>query len=330
MAAEGSSDDFRPMTPELKVNVSQGGGEDAAPVGEGQLPPYPLPIRPYDTNQLVAQVQKVRDNFGVRTLFVEFIACFFFTFFIMVPTAAIYLTGQAGGSFLIAVLCVSVSVVFSIYIAAPHSGAILSPPIMICQAFLRGFPWKYVPFFLVAHFLGSFLAGVVSYGLLAPLLDVADGGNRNFFTLESGMSTAQYFIAIPSSAIDNNHLILSEILGDMLFMIVLLALLDTRNPLVDIKFLPFLVGADVFLVGCTFGWYGFVLNPFRDFGPRVYLSHYYDGLFEYHSFYSMIALFIPFIGHFIGAIIYDIMVSARYKPERNADNLLEVNVIKRQ
>jgi len=308
----------------LTLGVNDHGKPQTTTLNIDPLPAYPVLLKPSSSAPFLNDFQRIRDQNGVRLFFLEFIACFLFTFTIIVPSAGLVLTNGEEGSFLIAVMCVSISVSFVVYIAAPHSGAILSPPMLIVAAIFRNFPWKMVPVYLVAHFLGSFVAGVAAYGLISPYLDQLDGGNRNIVPL-SPTSTAAIFVAMPQPFLDNNHLILSELLGDLIFMFIISGLLDTRHPLLNLHLLPLLVGAAVFLVACVFGWIGFVLNPFRDFGPRVYLSAYYDGIFTYHDHYSMIALFIPFVGHIMGAILYDFMVNSRYPSvtpsQRNANNM---------
>jgi len=286
-----------------------------------KLPFYPLDFPAYTTPSPLLSWQQRRDKNGVKVFALEFLACFFFTFMTIVPAGGFILTQGLEGSFLITVLCVSFSVMFSVYIAAPHSGAILSPAQLAVAVLFRGFPYKAIPLYVIAHFLGSFFGGVISYGLLAPYLDLVDGGDRLAIPLGPD-STAAIFVNMPDPEIDSQHLVLAEILGDIIFSFIICGLLDTRNSLVSFQILPILVGLAVFMVACVFGWVAYVLNPFRDFGPRVYLSHYYgQDLFSYHSYYSMIALWVPFAGAIIGAMLYDFLVGSRYHVQRDGLSL---------
>lgn len=52
-------------------------------------------------------------------------------------------------------------------------------------------------------------------------------------------------------------------------MFVVATVTDLKNPLLNLQAVPLYVGAAVFMVATAFGWTQFVLNPFRDFGPRV-------------------------------------------------------------
>eukprot|EP00026_Physarum_polycephalum_P010747 Phypoly_transcript_10924.p1 GENE.Phypoly_transcript_10924~~Phypoly_transcript_10924.p1 ORF type:complete len:364 (+),score=39.66 Phypoly_transcript_10924:137-1228(+) len=287
-------------------------------IPEDEFPPYPLPPTPaYTTPGFVVNFQKFRDQMHIRELFVEAVSCFLFTILIILPAGGLVFTQGVQGSFLIAILCVSFSVMFSIYISVLHSGAILSPAMLLCYALFRGFPWKKVPFYLVAHFLGSFVAGVIAYGLMDPWMDAVDHGNRMAIPL-GPTSTAAVFVPMPPLFLPPGHLFLNEFLGDVIFAFMVMGLLDSRNKLIDVRFLPVLISLVVFVVAGAFGWYGFVLNPFRDFGPRVYLSHYYNGIFSYNNYYSMIALFAPVAGHIVGVLLYDFMVSSRYTKQVKA------------
>jgi aquaglyceroporin related protein len=280
---------------------------------EAEFPPYVAPVAVnYYTPPAIVNFQKFRDQWGIRTLFMEFLGSFFFVFMLIMPAGGMVLTSGAQGSFLTVILSLAMAVTYAVILGGPHSGGCLSPTITLVMAIFRGFPWKYVPFYFIAQFLGAFLAGVLAYALFDPWLDQLDHGNRMAAGPLTAESSAAIFIAMPQEFIPNGHAILCELLGDIVFMITCFGLLDARNPFVHPQLAPLFVGLAVFMVSASFGWYAFVLNPFRDFGPRVYLSHYYDGIFSYHNHYSMIALFVPFIGHFIGAAIYDLLISARY------------------
>lgn len=45
-----------------------------------------------------------------------------------------------------------------------------------------------------------------------------------------------------------------------------------------------------------------------------YLSIYYKGLWQYQNYWA-IALFVPFMGHIAGALLYDILVAKDYEDE---------------
>jgi len=108
------------------------------------------------------------------------------------------------------------------------------------------------------------------------------------------------------------HLFINEFLGCVIFMFIVAAVTDLKNPLVSIKAAPIYVGSAVFMIANTFGWTQFVLNPFRDFGPRVYLSAYYSGLWGMHGYWA-IALFVPILGDIVGMLLYDVLVAKDYE-----------------
>lgn len=68
-------------------------------------------------------------------------------------------------------------------------------------------------------------------------------------------STAAIFVPMPGAFLNSGHLILCELLGDIIFMFILQGILDARNRFIDLKFVPVLVSLDLIMVAGCFGWY---------------------------------------------------------------------------
>ena len=56
-------------------------------------------------------------------------------------------------------------IAFAIITCAPVSGGHFNPAVTICFATWSGFPWKKVPYYIVSQIFGSFMAGLVVYGM---------------------------------------------------------------------------------------------------------------------------------------------------------------------
>ncbi|PRP82311.1 hypothetical protein PROFUN_10383 [Planoprotostelium fungivorum] len=271
-------------------------------------------VPPKKTFGFIKSIQRLRDKAHIRPLIVESIGSFWFIFVLIMSVggyvigteiqAAKLTTAPPLGDWVSSIASLALAVTYGAYMSFHISGGHLSPAITVTNAVLRGFPWKYVPFYLFAHFIGAFFAAICFYGLQTPYLNLIDP-NRT-------AATAALYVNLPSPVIwSDGYRFINEFLGCTIFMFILSALTDLKNPLLSFKATPIYAGTAVFMVANVFGWNNFVLNPFRDFGPRVYLSIYYKGLWQYHNYWA-IALFVPFMGHIAGALLYDILVAKDY------------------
>lgn len=65
-------------------------------------------------------------------------------------------------------------VMLGIYVAG-DSGGFLNPAISFCFCLFRGLPWRRLPIYLLAQFLGGFLAAGVIYGNYVTGIDNYEG-----------------------------------------------------------------------------------------------------------------------------------------------------------
>ncbi|PRP85333.1 hypothetical protein PROFUN_06935 [Planoprotostelium fungivorum] len=261
----------------------------------------------------VRAIQRLRDKAHLRPLFVEAVGSFWFIF-VLIQGLGGYVFGTilqplakvpALGDWTATLLSLALSVSYGVFMSLPISGGHLSPAMTITLAVWRGFPWKAVPLYLLAQFAGAIFAAICFYGIQAPMIDLLDPSRTH--------ATGALFVNSPSAMWSSGHLIANEFLGSTIFVFMVAALTDLKHPLASIKAAPFIVGSAVFVIANIFGWTTFVLNPFKDFGPRVYLTAYYKGLWS--NPYWAIALFVPILGHMTGMFLYDVMVSKDYEDD---------------
>jgi len=279
-------------------------------------PEIQLPV--HTTPKFIQEIQRARDKLHLNVFFAEAFGCFSFTFFLLLSVAGMEITGTFG-NWTSTMLTLSIAVMLAVYVSAPISGGQLSPSSVVTNVLLRQFPIKKVPLYLVAHFVGALFAIVVEYGLISSYLDAVDGGVRGYDTLN-------IFINTPDTTSPNlkiGDLFLHEFLGCIFFNFAIAALLDQNNPFFAPKAVPVMVGATLFALASSFGWCIYVLNPFRDFVPRVYLNAYYPNTFKKDNYWA-IALFVPFIGNFFGVLLYDLLLAKNYTDK--SSNGLPVSV----
>ncbi len=158
----------------------------------------------------------------------------------------------------------ALAVYVAVVIAAPYSGAHINPAVTIGLAAAGEFPWKSVPSYVLAQFIGAMLAALMVW------LNYRDHFNK---TSEKVLKLA-VFSTIP--AIPNTFLnLLAEITGTFVLVFAVLyftdaSIADSGNiiGLGSLGALP--VAFVVWSIGLSLGGTtGYSINPARDLGPRI-------------------------------------------------------------
>lgn len=63
-----------------------------------------------------------------------------------------------------------------VWVAGGISGGHINPAVTLCQAVFRGFPWKKVPYFILAQLLGALCGSAVVYANYFHAIDLFEGG----------------------------------------------------------------------------------------------------------------------------------------------------------
>lgn len=181
------------------------------------------------------------------------------------------------------------AVMIAVYTFGHVSGAHINPTVTIALAAVRKFPWRAVPAYLVAQFIGAVLAGLTIWAFFggqarsAPLLlgTTAPG--------ERGWGIA--FLA-------------EVILGFLLVVVVLATATDERAiPAGAGLAIGFIIGAGVYVALTVSGG---SFNAARTLGPMIVA-----GQFPYWWVY----LIAPTVGGVLGALCYDYLTRSGAPPE---------------
>ncbi len=165
------------------------------------------------------------------------------------------------------------AVVVAVYVVGGVSGGHLNPAVTFAMAVKRGFPWSKVIPFWVAQTIGAFLGAVVLFlvyrdGLVAAgFPNVWTGGPGSVFSQawwgDTAVRTAVGSYSILTATI-------AEAAGTAVLLWGILAAFDAKNLGVGANLGPLFVGFAVLAVGLSLGGpSGYMINPARDFGPRV-------------------------------------------------------------
>jgi glycerol uptake facilitator protein len=200
-------------------------------------------------------------------------------------------------------------VTLGVYTAARMSGAHINPAVTIALAAFRGFSWKKVAPYIVAQFLGAFVAALIVRWNYTEALHHFDPGltikSQLVFSTLPGNGSTDLGVGLWGGFRD-------QIIGTAILMFLILAIVDLRNTAPAANLGPFIIGLVVVGIGMAWGTNaGYAINPARDFGPRLasYLTG-YGGAWrdQFGDLYFWVPIVAPIIGALVGAALYDLLV----------------------
>ena len=154
------------------------------------------------------------------------------------------------------------ALMIGILVSGGVSGGHLNPAVTLAMAVLRKCSWIQVPIYMLAQYLGAFLAAAVLYGIYADGISAA--GGKVDATVGIFASYPHGGDWTPSSV----TLAFDQILGTALLLIIILAVTDAKNMNVSSGLVPLLIGLGLAAIHNSFGLNaGSAINPARDFSP---------------------------------------------------------------
>jgi len=205
-----------------------------------------------------------------------------------------------------------IGVAMGVYVAGGISGAHINPAVTLAFAVRRAFPWGKVLPYWGAQTFGAFLAALLIRWNYWEAFDRFDPAK--------GTKSQLVFSTLPG----NNVLPISQlgalrdqIIGTGLLVMVLFAIIESRNLAPGANLAPFIIGLLVVGIGMVLGAdAGYAINPARDFGPRLasWVTGWTDAMKDQRGdFYAWVPIIGPFIGGVLGGYIYDVFIS-RFLP----------------
>jgi glycerol uptake facilitator protein len=188
----------------------------------------------------------------------------------------------------------AMAVAIAVYIAGRISGGHINPAVTLALAAIGKFPWREVPKYLAAQFLGAFLGAVIVWlAYLAHWPETEDEGKK-----------LGVFSTAP--AIRKLHLnLLTEFIATFALMFGVLAIV-ANTASAQSGLTPLLIGFLIWAIGLSLGGpTGFAMNPARDFAPR--LAHALlpiPGKGASDWGYAWVPIVGPLIGGILGAFTY--------------------------
>jgi glycerol uptake facilitator protein len=218
------------------------------------------------------------------------------------------------------------AVVFGVYVAGGISGAHINPAVTLAFAVRRTFAWKKVLPYWLAQVVGAFVAAALVYASYRWAIDAFN--DKAGTPRDQSLSTYSIFATFPAEYFGDSWWgpFLDQLIGTGLLVLLICALIDTKNTAPTSNLGPFLIGLVVVVIGMAWGTNaGYAINPARDFGPRLFtfFEGWGDialpGSFKWFSNYWWIPIAGPLAGGVIGAWVYDLLIApivkARGGPE---------------
>src|SRR5271157_510375 len=190
-------------------------------------------------------------------------------------------------------------VTMGIYVAGRISGAHLNPAVTLTLAVFRGFPWRKVMPYSAAQIAGAFVAAALVYCNYLPALHKVDPG----FERTAGIfTTFPAFPDLPQAGF------LDQVIGTALLLLLIFAITDERNMPPGANLSTLMIGLVVVAIGMSFGgMHGYVINPARDLGPRLFtvVAGFRNNGMTDGSHVWWVPIAAPLLGGLVGAAIYD-------------------------
>ncbi|MEV4417378.1 MIP/aquaporin family protein [Catellatospora sp. NPDC049609] len=217
-------------------------------------------------------------------------------------------------------------VTLGVYTAARISGAHINPAVTFSLAIFKGFPWIKVLPYIVAQFLGAFVAALIVRWNYTEMLHSVDPGLT--------IKTQGVFSTLPGNGalpIGTWGAFRDQVIGTAILMFMVLALTDLLNlpPLANLA--PLMIGLLVVAIGMAWGTAaGYAINPARDFGPRLasYLTG-YESAFrdQYGNLYFWVPILGPLIGGPLGALLYQLLIGRHLTVEQVEESVTPVGTV---
>ena len=147
-----------------------------------------------------------------------------------------------------------------ILVSGGVSGGHLNPAVTLSMACLGKCKWIQVPIYMIAQYVGAFLAASVLFGIYADGINL-NGGRT--------LANAGIFASYPASPdITTTTLVFDQILGTAILVVIILAVTDPKNMKVPSGMVPLLIGLGLTAIHLSFAYNaGCAVNPARDFSP---------------------------------------------------------------
>jgi aquaglyceroporin related protein len=188
------------------------------------------------------------------------------------------------------------------------SGGHINPAVTLAMASIRGFPWKKVPFYVLAQLLGGICGAGIVYANYYHAINLYEGGSD----IRTISGTAGLFGTYAADYMTSVSCFFSEFLGSAMLILAILSVTDKRNSPTPPGLVPLALFFSLLGIGLALGMEtGYAINPARDLGPRILTAMvgYGTAVFNFRNQYWIWCPILgPILGMQFGALVYDALV----------------------
>lgn len=258
----------------------------------------------------------------------EFIGTFILVFFGCGSVAAAVLTGAQVGIFQVAIVW-GLGIATAIYLTGSVSGAHLNPAVTIALATWGRFPWRNVGRYVLAQFLGAFVASAAVYlvfqGTLASFESAHHLTRGAPGSEASAMIFGEYF---PNpggkpftdevrARVSHGAAFLIEALGTAILLLVIMGVTDEKNRSRPQALTAATIGLTVTILISLLGPLTMAcFNPARDLAPRLFSSLAGWGSVPFSANgigWLTVYVIAPLLGAIAGVGLYRVFLSPHYR-----------------
>uniref|UniRef100_A0A3P8NWA8 Aquaporin-3 n=1 Tax=Astatotilapia calliptera TaxID=8154 RepID=A0A3P8NWA8_ASTCA len=229
--------------------------------------------------------------------------------------AQLVLSGGSHGMFLTVNFAFGFAATLGILVCGQISGGHLNPAVTFALCLLGRERWRKFPMYFLFQTIGAFFGAAIIFGMYYDAL----WDHPASFNVTGPDATAGIFATYPG-----NHLTLVNgffdqvIIGTAALIVCILAIVDPHNNPIPQGLEAFTVGFVVLVIGLSMGFNsGYAVNPARDLGPRLFtaIAGWGSEVFTVRQGWFLVPVFAPFLGTFIGVMIYQLMVGFHMEGE---------------
>jgi aquaporin-9 len=212
-----------------------------------------------------AQRLRIRNAY-VREALAECLGTFILVTIGCASVAQSVFSKEKAGTFLSVNFGWGLAVMFGVYVSGGISGGHINPAVTLAMATIGKFPFRKVPLYMIAQYIGAFLGSVVVFYVYRNALTEFEG---EAFSITSAGIWATY----PQSFLSTGNGFGDQVLGTALLVACALAITDARNMGTPKGVVPLMIGLVVAVIGMTYGFNcGYAINPARDLSPRIFTA----------------------------------------------------------
>lgn len=245
----------------------------------------------------------------LRECMAEFLGTFIMICFGMGVNNQVGLSKDANGTWLSINMCWGVAVMLGVHASEGVSGAHLNPAVTFANAVYGKLPWRKVPGYFFAQFIGAFIGAFAIYTLDYQTLNLVDPDR---------LTSQVHFATYPKVHISNLTAFYTEFLGTLFLVLGVYSITDKRNRPAGPYVAPLAFALLIMAIGMAFGMNtGYAINPARDFGPRLFtcLAGWGTKVFTVRDHYFWIPLVAPLLGGVTGGGLYKVLVEMHIPQE---------------